>query len=356
MNKTKKIWLWSVLALIVILGVVSYWFFYMKAPRSFNKSPEGIQAIADFYNNNLDVSINKTETYLKNNPKDISGLLLLATSYEQKGSLEFKEKQYGDLAIQTANEVLAIDPNNAEAYRIIGYAYEIEQNYTDAISNYSKSISLDPKSALALESRGHAYYLMGNIDEATSDLNDALKIDPDLGSAWLNLARISYDNGDSDKASGFLSKVSVQDLPVVLQVDYYTISALIKQSAFDIEGASSDLAKALELNPNSPFVITDNAAIKMILLLEGGKVIDGNKINELISDVQKALAIDPNLTLSYVTLGKMKVLTGDAKGSQEEFQKAKEVVPNDITLSASQKKNTLDDIDGLLETQITKTK
>ena len=134
MNKTKN-WLWSILFLVLILGIVFCWFSYKNTTISFNKSSEGIQAIADFYNNNLDDAINKTEIYLKDNPKDISGLLLLATSYEQKGSLEFKEKQYGDLAIQTANEVLTIDPSNAEAYRIIGYAYEIEQNYTDAISN-----------------------------------------------------------------------------------------------------------------------------------------------------------------------------------------------------------------------------
>ncbi len=356
MNKTKKIWLWSVLFLILILGIIFCWFSYKGVARSFNKSPEGIQAIADFHNNDLDGAINKTESYLNNNPKDISGLLLLATSYEQKGSLEFKEKQYGDLAIQTANKVLAIDSNNAEAYRIIGYAYEIEQNYTDAISNYSKSISLDPKSALALESRGHAYYLMGDDKKATDDFNASLTINPNMDAALLNLARISYNAGDNKTALEYIARVSDTNPSVSLMSDKDVLSGLIKESAFDIDGALTDFNKALALDSKSAYVITNVAIVKMILLLEKGKTIDGNEINKLMADIERSIAIDPNQTLSYVTLGKMKVLTGDAKGSQEEFQKAKEVVPYDITLSASQKKNTLDDIDGLLDTKITKTK
>ena len=355
MNKTKN-WLWSILFLILILGIVFCWFSYKNTTISFNKSSEGIQAIADFYNNNLDDAINKTEIYLKDNPKDISGLLLLATSYEQKGSLEFKEKQYGDLAIQTANEVLTIDPSNAEAYRIIGYAYEIEQNYTDAISNYGKSISLNPKSALALESRGHAYYLMGDDKKATDDFNASLAIDPNMDAALLNLARISYNEGDNKAASEYLAKVSDTNAAVSLRSDKYVLSALIKESTFDIDGALADFNKASSLTPKSAYVMTNTAIVKIILLLEKGKTIDGNEINKLMADTEESITIDPNQTLSYVTLGKMKVLTGDAKGSREEFQKAKEVVPNDITLSASQKKTTLDDIDGLLATQITKTK
>ena len=67
MNKTKN-WLWSILFLVLILGIVFCWFSYKNTTISFNKSSEGIQAIADFYNNNLDDAINKTEIYLKDNP------------------------------------------------------------------------------------------------------------------------------------------------------------------------------------------------------------------------------------------------------------------------------------------------
>ena len=352
---TKKIIVSIVSIILVLFVLVGGFYIYNQRNQSILQTEKN-QAISAFNNNNLDDSITKAQELSKNNKTKVDGLLLLATSYVQKGSLEFKEKQYGDLAIQTANQVISIDPNNAEAYRLIGYANEIEQNYPEALKNYDKSISLNSSNAVALASRGHAYYLMGDNDKATNDFNAALKIDSHMDSAWLNLARISYENGADDKASEFLSKISIQNLPVVLQADYYTISALIKQSAFDVDGASSDFSKALGLNPNSPFVITNNALIKLVILVRDNKVINTNDVKKLISDVEKSITIDPNLTISYITLGKMNTIIGDIKDAKIQFQKAKEVLPNDITLSATQKTYTLSDIDGLLDTQITKTK
>ena len=340
--------------IVLIVGVGSYKYYTYIKNQTLIQTKQ--QAISDFNNNNLDEAIGKAQDLSKVDSTKIDGLLLLATAYAQKGSLEFKEKEYGDKAIQVAQQVLSIDSNNAEAYRIIGYAYEIEQNYPEALNNYAKSISINSTNSLTLASRGHAYYLMGDYKKATDDFNAALVIDPNMDDVLLNLARISYNMEDNKKAEEYLSKISNSSPSVSTKADAYILHALIKESEFDIDGALVYFNKALDLDQNSPYVITNVAAMKMILLLGGGKTINGNDINKLMADVERAITINPNQTIAYTTLGKMKVFVGDANGAMEQFKKAKEVLPNDITLSAEQKKNVSDDIDGLLATKITKTK
>ena len=115
-----------VLAVLLVVALGVSFIFYPNIPvTDFEKSAVMLKVKDDFNNNNFDGAIKKAETILSGNKKDVSALLAVASTLAQKGSIEFKEKEYGQKAIDIANKVLAIEPNNAEAYRIIGYANEI---------------------------------------------------------------------------------------------------------------------------------------------------------------------------------------------------------------------------------------
>ena len=354
--KNKKVILFCVgiITLSIIFGIG----YYVYIQKNQHLLQAKYQALSDFNSNNLDNSIKNAQELSNNDSTKSQGLLLLATSYVQKGSLEFKEKEYGDKAIETANQVLLIDPNNSEAYRIIGYANEIEQNYPEALKNYSKSISLNPSSAETLASRGHSYYLMGDNENAKKDFLAALTLDPNAAIANLNLARLAYNEADYKTASNYLSKITDPALPVVVRADKAVLSALIKEASNDPDGALTSFNEALALTPNSPYIMVNIAQVKMVLLFKNSvkNVIKKTDVEKLIADVDIAISINPNQTISYITLGKMKSLIGDLTGSKDAFNKAKEVVLNDISLNTLQKQNIQKEIEASLLMQIKEVK
>ena len=108
-----------VLLALCVLAVIAV-LISMSIPRAGSQSPALAEARQAFDNNDLAGALAAAESALANNPNDINALLAKATTLAQKGSLEFKEKEYGPQAIAVAQQVLALDPNNATAWRIIG--------------------------------------------------------------------------------------------------------------------------------------------------------------------------------------------------------------------------------------------
>ncbi|MFA6338884.1 MAG: tetratricopeptide repeat protein [Candidatus Paceibacterota bacterium] len=336
---------------IIIIACGSYYFYTQQSQNNLLQQKKQL-AISDFNSNNLDDAILNAQELTKSEKTKVEGLLLLAASYVQKGSVEFKEKEYGDKAISTAQDVLAIEPSNAEAYRLIGYANEIEQNYPESIKNYDKSISLNAENAIALASRGHAYYLMGENKKAEEDFLTAISIDPKMETALLNLARLSFEAGDSKKAEEYLAKIVDPNTPSLVKADALTLSALIKGQNSDIEGALDSFNKALALNPTSPYIMVCIAQVKTALLFKNGTTIKKIDVEKIISDVEAAISINPSQTIAYITLGKLKALIGDSKGAEEQFNKAKAVVAEDITLNSIAKKNIQTEIENALSISI----
>src|ERR1700722_2237404 len=115
------------------------------------------QSLSDFNKGDFSAAISSLDSALAKDPKNTDLLLLKASTLAQEGSLQFKEAEYGNQAIAVAQQVLVIDPQNSEAWRIIGYAYEIMQNYPAAHNAYQKSLALNPKNALTLSQEAHAY-------------------------------------------------------------------------------------------------------------------------------------------------------------------------------------------------------
>ena len=126
----------SVVVLIIILLAGCLLFSLRKSNPPFSQTVEGAQVVNDFNSNNFDQAISTLQSYLQENPGEESAQLLLASSYVQKGSLEFQEKDNGQKALDIVNAVIAKDPKNVEAYRIKGYAYEIMQDYPNAFAAY----------------------------------------------------------------------------------------------------------------------------------------------------------------------------------------------------------------------------
>ena len=79
------------------------------------------------------------------------------------------------------DEVLKLDPENAEAYYERGKAHRRLGNFQQAIEDFSEVVRLNPNHAAAYNYRGLVYKSLGQIDQAFSDMMEAATLVESLG-------------------------------------------------------------------------------------------------------------------------------------------------------------------------------
>ena len=68
------------------------------------------------------------------------------------------------------SSVVKVEPTNADAQNLLGYAYRNQKKYDLAFRHYNEALRLDPKHKGAHEYIGEAYLLVGNKAKAQEHL------------------------------------------------------------------------------------------------------------------------------------------------------------------------------------------
>ena len=351
MNTKSKWVVLSFVVLIIILIAGCLFFSLKKRNPPFSQTAEGVQVINDFNSNNFDRAISTLQSYLKENPGEESAELLLASSYVQKGSLEFKEKDNGQKALDIVNAVIARDPKNIEAYRIKGYAYEIMQDYSNAFASYNQALSIDPKNAAVLSNRGHAYSLVGQNQNAEKDYESALTINPTLDDALLNLGRLDVSENKIADGEVYLKKVVVTTSNLRLRASALQIIGVAEISSSNFKEAKGYLDEAIATDPNLASAYVERARAIYFLLPETSTKDDFIMgVNYIMDNVQTASSINPNLTSPYLLGANVFEMLGDKKQALSFFNEALSVVSQDISLSSTDKDSTIAEINTKIKT------
>jgi len=196
------------IAIIFVVALAAFFIFYPSIPTTdIERNSVLISVVNDFNNNNFTDAIKNSERILKGDNDNIDALLLLASTWAQRGSLEFKEKEYGQKAIDIAHLVLAIDSENSEAYRIIGYANEIMENFDEALKAYNTALKIDPENSDVHMRIGHMYDLQGNIAGAREHYSISVKLGNSNELLQMNLGRMFVRDGDNENAQKIFQKV-----------------------------------------------------------------------------------------------------------------------------------------------------
>jgi tetratricopeptide (TPR) repeat protein len=105
-----------------------------------------------------------------------------ADAYNGRGNAYNGEGHY-DRAIADFDQAIRLDPKNANSYNDRGNSYSVKRDYDQAIADYDQAIRLNPKFAAAYCNRGQAYEAKNDPDHAIADFEQALKLDPSLADA-----------------------------------------------------------------------------------------------------------------------------------------------------------------------------
>ena len=211
----------------------------------------------------LKLAIEQYEQIVKLDPKSVEDHLLLGRLYRLNNELlksenEFKEavkiqpdseeavttlaylyNEEGDSgrALQVLNTV-PDKARTAKVYSALGYTYEQQKDYKQAVQSYKKSTELDSDNLDAV--RGLAQNLMndGQTDAALEQYKAVVEADPSDAQTYMRIAEVDRRNGKYDQAMEALKKAAAI-VPDSVEVQYNI--ALIDE----VQGKYDDAAQIL---------------------------------------------------------------------------------------------------------------
>jgi tetratricopeptide (TPR) repeat protein len=127
-----------------------------------------------------------------------------------EGAILYRARRY-DEAIQVYQNVVKVQPDDANAHVYLGYTYAAKGLYAEAIAGYQKYISLNGETPGTLCFLGYAYAKSGKRDEALAILNK-LKTSKEYVSP-AGLAMLYTSLGDKEAAFHWLERAYAANDP-----------------------------------------------------------------------------------------------------------------------------------------------
>jgi tetratricopeptide (TPR) repeat protein len=110
--------------------------------------------------------------------------------------LAYQEQEIIPKAIETYEKLLVVSPEYKEAYYNLGYINLVYlHDFNKAIQYFDKALLLDPGYTDAYFNRGYSYELNGDFDSARKDYRKALEITPNYERAITGLNRLDNQIG-----------------------------------------------------------------------------------------------------------------------------------------------------------------
>lgn len=131
-----------------------------------------------------------------------------ASTYIEKGWSLISLGDYAG-AIQALDKALSLSPGAVEATSLLGWAQMLNEDYDDALGNFSKVLMKEPANALARINVGYICLKKGIFGEAIEHLSKAIRLDNDRKAtlyAHYYLGLVYLEREMYDDAQTFLRK------------------------------------------------------------------------------------------------------------------------------------------------------
>ena len=224
----------------------------------------------------LDEAIAIYDEILKIDPQNADVINYKGTVFFYKGDLERALKLY--------LETLTVDPDHHLALRNTGFAYMTMKKWADAVVFYKKALNIDSRDSHILANTGASLCELGRYDEGLEYINKAWEVSSHKPEIAIYLANVYYYKKDIDTAEGWIKKAlkALPNHPSALAV--YGLILIDKQQ---IDEATHILEQCLNAQPNSVEFMNN-------LALAYSKTQDAGKIRKATELITRAYQIDPN--------------------------------------------------------------
>ncbi len=211
---------------------------------------------------------------------------------------------------------------NAKSLMEQGNSLVVKKQFQQAVKVYQQVISMQPGNAQARNNLGYTYAQMGSYKEAIEEYEEALKIKPDYKEAENNLlASISQycqdliDGGKYSSAAELLQG-AIKRFPKAGELYYFLGVTYQAQDKF--REAFEQWKKASEINPNSSTASYVKAIEKLMK----------RDMNGAAADLKESLKKMPENAYARNMLGIIQTQTGKIEEAQKTFEEAVKYKPN----------------------------
>jgi Flp pilus assembly protein TadD len=179
--------------------------------------------------------------------------LAIAVKYHQAGNLQAAE--------QTYREILALDPNHADALHLLGVVAFQSGDLDRAVQCISAAIQLNGTVAKFHSNLGNVFQAQRKLDEAVQSFRRALELDPQFAEAYLNLGSAFETQGRLDEAvEAYRQTLNLKPH----QPEAFTNLGLALLAQGNIDAAAASFDSALQQNPNYADAHGNRALLRLL--------------------------------------------------------------------------------------------
>jgi adenylate cyclase len=210
-----------------------------------------------------------------------------------------------------AKKAISLDDGQESAHRLLGSVYLRTRQPDKAMAEYERAIAVAPNSSFALAGMGNLLTAMGRFREAIKSLETALRLDPFLqANFFFTLGLAYFYTGRANKV------IEVANKAINLDPDFPEPHALLG-AAFIAAGKSgealAEFDKALSLTQSPPSWHIGNRAVALV---------NTGKIEEAVASVKNLVGSRPEDAWGYQSLVIVLCLLGRHEEALEVAQKA----------------------------------
>ncbi|MBI5360654.1 MAG: protein kinase [Planctomycetes bacterium] len=220
-----------------------------------------------------------------------SGLADKINKYRQEAIQAYAEKRFDD-ALAKCNKILGIDPYNQDVKQLMLDCEGAKNEEAGRIARDKEAVRQEMENRrIADEKRARAKAVLDRITSVRTPFSiperirvaqEAIGIDPTYGEAYQIIGYAYKDANELQDAYEWFSK-AIEATPT-LTYSYFERARIIAKTTGNTEDVMRDLAKVIELDPNSSIAHYANG----VTLTEQGK------IDEAIQAYSKAISIYPD--------------------------------------------------------------
>lgn len=267
--------------------------------------------------------------------------LMLANSYLDEGSVRGQEAA----ASKKAQDILIgleVSYQSVYLYDLLGYSYEIINDFDNTLLYYDKSLSLDKKSVNTLFSIGHTYWLKGETDKArdyyaqaesaiTPGTDNSVKI-----KVYAGVAMLSKDLAVAEKY--FLKTIAISESRA-FKAEIYADLANLKLVQRENAQALKYAKMALEADSSSEMA---HLAFAKSAMAEKGVLEAYWK--EVRLSLFRAIFLAPTKAEPQYWQGKLEFIGGRYDQAIRSYRNALKLLPKDNSLNADSRRVLESDI------------
>lgn len=225
-------------------------------------------------------------------------------------------------ALVDFNSAIRRDPQKSDAYTLRGVTFGLRDQYTEALEDFNTAIQLNDVDAFAYVMRGYLYKQVGEQERARTDFNQALQLtDHSLDKPENRFIRgyIYFISDEHDRAIEEFDQIAKSNSELFPQV--FQLRALINNLRKKYDDAISDLGKAISLQPNQALLYALRASVYE----------EKDDYDKAIADYSRAIKLEPSNVDFLTARGRAYKSKGEASHALADYDRAINLDPRHVS-------------------------